>query len=665
MKILKSLVCAIPLIALASCMQEYDVYNDNKQPESAYFDFSTSKDTKLTLDYGFTGYSFLFEVYTQNPFDSNYNRVEGLNPAYKAYTDKNSSFNGEVTLPAYVKTIYVCSDAVGVPTCIELQINNGSASYRYEPLKATTKAVNPTQASISIGSNKRTLIENKLYALYDTYQPSSGDYQWQSSNSRIKDLYTTVSNEEQLSGTSTMGQLLDRINSNLTKKDNSELICSEKDINISIKTEVNGEPVDGVHLDLVYLKSSASMHNAIAYYYYKTNAVMTPAAIKALPKFVVLPRTTSNNPEQRIKVRLQYFGENGLAEEGTDLFPAGYTIGYMLISDMFPSDGNSLYWAQQKTVESRITWALGINQTVYSNESANNKQRPGCISLYDKDAERIIIGFEDHAFHDSQYDDHSYEDVLFYIDADPMAAINTEKKPTISDDEVETFTTETTYGTYSFEDVWPSGGDYDLNDVMIEYRTDVTFNQKNEIKKIVDTFTPVHNGAYFKNAFGYVIKNSAYLGSIDRTESDFAALEESNQIILFEDVKQAVDQAKSKKVVRNFSSNFPKKEEYKRDYNPFIAVNYQANVKNRIEVHLPKEQATSWANLKKQNQEDDAYYINKNGKYPFAIQLEGTVNFKPVSETATIGSTDEYPYFNAWVESNGQTNTDWFLHKTK
>ena len=64
--------------------------------------------------------------------------------------------------------------------------------------------------------------------------------------------------------------------------------------------------------------------------------------------------------------------------------------------------------------------------------------------------------------------------------------------------------------------------------------------------------------------------------------------------------------------------------------------------------------------------EDDAYYINKDGKYPFAIMLpattgtEGPIRFTPAKETVRIDL--EYPDFAKWVESNGATNNDWYLY---
>ena len=55
-------------------------------------------------------------------------------------------------------------------------------------------------------------------------------------------------------------------------------------------------------------------------------------------------------------------------------------------------------------------------------------------------------------------------------------------------------------GTLAFEDIWPDGGDYDMNDVILEYNRAIYFNTENMINKIVDTFTPTHDGAMYDNA---------------------------------------------------------------------------------------------------------------------------------------------------------------------
>ena len=654
---------AVVFMTLHSCVKGEDYYQPPVQkPESDYFDFSTTRSVQLDIDYGFDGYSPLFEVYAQNPLNADFLIDEKIEPVFKAFTDINSSFSGNVTVPSYVDTLYVYSPSKGVNRCLKLPIVDSKATYSFET--ATTKALASTRvgASISIGNNFQTISRShEFYSLYNKYDPYVGSAYWRPSNTAVSGLYSTVSPSQRLTDESTLGELISRMNNALTKKDNSKLVSSEKIVNISVLSQTaTGTPITGAHLDLVFLQSSGSYHNAIAYYYYKTNSNPTALQIKRLPKYFVIPRMSFGIPNAVIKTRLQFFGEDG-TQPGTDMFPPGYTVGWMLVADMFPTDGGSLYWSSIKTIEDRIKWAYNANQVIYSNQSANLNNQPGCISLYDMKSKRIIVGFEDQAFNNLAYSDKSYEDILFYVEADPVEAVIDPQKPEIPVISEEILVTETTKGTLAFEDIWPSGGDYDMNDVIIEYESAVTFNNSNNIRKIVDTFRPVNkvNSASKQNAFGYIINGQ--VGTINMSSSVFYKKEEANQIIVFPNARDIAGQNKTFTVVREFTGTFSKAT-YKRDYNPFIVINYKDGAKNRSEVHLPKYKPSSWVNPALAGTVDDAYYVRKDGQFPFAIDLP-VINLEQVTEKIPIGSANEYPKFTDWAKSFGKLNTDWFLFK--
>ena len=94
-------------------------------------------------------------------------------------------------------------------------------------------------------------------------------------------------------------------------------------------------------------------------------------------------------------------------------------------------------------------------------------------------------------------------------------------------------------------------------------------------------------------------------------------------------------------------------------YNPYIIVRYveNKNSNKRTEVHLPKRQATNKADQTKNGTGKDAYYIDKDGAYPFAIDIP-IKNFVPVSESKHIDV--EYPKFKSWADSNGSKDHDWY-----
>lgn len=82
----------------------------------------------------------------------------------------------------------------------------------------------------------------------------------------------------------------------------------------------------------------------------------------------------------------------------------------------------------------------------------------------------------------------------------------------------------------------------------------------------------------------------------------------------------------------------------------------------RIEVHLPKHKPTDKIDAALVGTGDDAYYIDKDGLYPFAIDLPIT-GFSQTVERTAIGEV--YPDFAKWVESKGEKATDWYNNRKK
>lgn len=654
----------LALLSLLSCVDEKDYSQGTSQRGVAdYFDFSTKKSVQLRVDYGFVGLTALLEVYAENPLENDCVRKEGLKPIFKVFTDNNCSFSGRIEeVPAHADTLFIYSPTKGNTKYLKLPIVNGVATYDFNSAYASTKAptVGMGEGHIHVGDYYRK-IDNTypFYSLYTNYISVSTDY-YRAYNSYFRNLYSVVKPNEKLSAESTMGQLLNRIDNALTKVDNSKFVSNEQLVNLSIADkDPDGKPVLGARLDLVLLENNGGYHSAMAYYYYKTGTNPTASQIKALKKYFVIPRMTAGKPDKAVKTRLQFFGERG-DEPGVDVFPAGYTVGWMVVSNTFPESYVSNY-ASLSSIEEHNIDAFKAGKAIYSNQSANYKQQPGCITLYDKKSQKIIIGFEDQSYEDLSLSDKSYEDVLFYVDADPIGAVIDVDRPEIPVVDEDVWVTERTVGTLAFEDVWPSGGDYDMNDVVVEYESAVTFNQRNEITKIVDTFKPVNkkNSAVNSNAFGYVIDGP--VGEVNAAESSFFKKEEANQFILFPNAKIIAEQGGVFKVTREFKTPLDKLS-YRRNYNPFVVVNYKEGMRLRREVHLPKMKPTSWANASLVGTGDDAYYVDKEGAFPFAIDIP-VIGLEIVTEGESIGQPEEYPYFAEWAQSYGKKHTDWYQMK--
>jgi len=58
------------------------------------------------------------------------------------------------------------------------------------------------------------------------------------------------------------------------------------------------------------------------------------------------------------------------------------------------------------------------------------------------------------------------------------------------------------FGSIAFEDNWPSYGDFDFNDLVMDYNVDVITNNNGDVTKIIYNFIPRAVGAGFHNGFG-------------------------------------------------------------------------------------------------------------------------------------------------------------------
>lgn len=77
--------------------------------------------------------------------------------------------------------------------------------------------------------------------------------------------------------------------------------------------------------------------------------------------------------------------------------------------------------------------------------------------------------------------------------------------------------------TLAFEDLWPSMGDYDLNDMVIRYRFNRVTNSDGNLVEAFGNFTLVASGASLGKAFGFELTNPAI------AQSDFSVFVPSSQ----------------------------------------------------------------------------------------------------------------------------------------
>ncbi|WP_406684973.1 LruC domain-containing protein [Seonamhaeicola sp. MEBiC1930] len=261
-----------------------------------------------------------------------------------------------------------------------------------------------------------------------------------------------------------------------------------------------------------------------------------------------------------------------------------------------------------------------------------------------------------------------YSDIIDQTDTDNDGIIDIEDEfPEDAEKAFEVFTpSKYGWGTLAFEDLWPYTGDYDFNDVALNYKCIAILNAQNMAVQLDFIYTVKANGAGFKNGFGFEIENltPSQIESVTGTvlNEGFVNVSangtESNQenavVIIFDNVHERF--GKETTVSIKFTQPISTATLGVAPFNPFIIV----NAEREKEVHLPSKSATSLGNNLYQVQEgypkdSDGNYLSDTG-LPWAINV--VHDFKVPNEGVRVN--EAYNYFNQWATSGGTNNTDWY-----
>jgi LruC domain-containing protein len=246
------------------------------------------------------------------------------------------------------------------------------------------------------------------------------------------------------------------------------------------------------------------------------------------------------------------------------------------------------------------------------------------------------------------------------------------------------------YGTLAYEDLWPSKGDYDFNDLVILYRFNTVTNASNFVVETFSDFTIKAFGAGFQNGFGFQLPNS----SLDQAKITSSG---SNLGEAYVDLgANGLEQGQSKPTFILYDNSYnimthpgmgigvntepwatyvaPVSLSLYIDYddntytlidvdipnfNPFIMV----NLNRSVEVHLPDYPPTDLVNQGLFGTWDDNTSFSANRYYKTENYLPWAINL-PVAFEYPIEKQDiiwVYLKFADWAESDGQTNQDWYL----
>lgn len=220
-------------------------------------------------------------------------------------------------------------------------------------------------------------------------------------------------------------------------------------------------------------------------------------------------------------------------------------------------------------------------------------------------------------------------------------------------------------GTLAFEDLWPSTGDYDFNDVALNYQSIAVLNAQNLAVQIDFIFNVKANGASYTNGFGIEIENvspskiESITGAVLNQDYINVATNgtEENQenavIIFFDSARSVLNQETTISI--KFTEPISTTELGAAPFNPFMIIN---KIREK-EVHLPNRKATSLGNPNFQidgvNKDSDGNYITSEG-LPWAISI--IHDFKVPKEKVVV--SDAYNHFVEWAASGGSVYQDWY-----
>ncbi|RYZ97315.1 MAG: LruC domain-containing protein [Sphingobacteriaceae bacterium] len=434
---------------------------------------------------------------------------------------------------------------------------------------------------------------------------------------------------------------------------------------------------------ITYVSEGASYRNSLAYFTYQTGKA--PKKISDIDNATLVFPNSSN------------YGSSGGLFPGDKVklgrFKAGVSIGFILLQNAWTGEG----------VSTDATHYFSIPAL---NPESKTSQKKHSVVLYDNTHKLFLIGFEDLPRDNGS--DEDFNDLVFYATANPVTCISNEDVPPIDeskdkdgdgvpDDQdafpadpekayITYFPSETGYAQVAFEDNWPKKGDYDLNDLVVNYRYTFVKNAKNQVVTLTGAYTATAAGASFKNGFGVqlpvapsVVKSVTGQKTIENyikfASNGVEAGQKKAVIIPFDNHDAVIKNpdgaffvntymSKDKvtgttaTVLITFTSPVDQDLLKPSDFNPFLI----SDKRRGNEIHLPGYLPTDLVNTKLFKTDDDntsvaenRYYLTKNNG-PWALAYNSAIYY-PV-ETVNIGNA--YLHFAEWAQSGGTLYADWF-----
>ena len=568
------------------------------------------------------------------------------------FTDDNGVYSQAITIPTYLDSIYI----VGFMKVIRLSTENDVINFTYGGASSSRYA--------NSGEVVKTRATDKFHYLQDydvngrpvnlDFEPLSADF-------------------------------LQRVNEVLPERKNLPNLKPEFFDNVNHNIEI----LQDCNVSVIFVSEGAGYRNSLGFTKYQTNNPPASIDIDSDTLNIIFPHcSTSGNwggPPYAI-----------FAGDKMDIgsFQAGETIDFFLVENGWRANS-----ATQGVSNTRKRY---FTTPEYNPEPSINEQvHTVLLNDIESSPNRFLLGFED-VLRTRSGCDHDFNDCVFYIVAEPINSINEVGIPTVGNvvnpdedgdgvpDEFDDYPNnserafnnfypgENEKATLAFEDQWPSKGDFDFNDIVIDYNFLNVHDPDNKLMEIHASFTLKAIGAKYHNGFSFEVPFGMTLVDTAKINADYVSID-GNIVTVFDDAFHLIQPTQNFVNTINAESPISPVDisfwlkldthyeyvagDYLPPYNPFIIANTEVH-DITYEIHLCDYPPTSRADETVFGTMDDDSDLPAGRTYRTATNLPWAVHlsseWKYPSENSVI--TDAYYYFDEWAGSGGVEHPDWYLY---
>jgi len=596
---------------------------------------------------------------------------EGGTRLLTGQTDDQGAYEIDLPLAIIQEDLYAFVEYVGIPSTYAISLNDGfTKALLGGSTPGASSNVTVYDGSREDGSQWRTGKTDNFsnrYAYLGSYDSQGVPFYL----TPARDVITQ--------------DLLDLVNTSLPEGeqvpvDNPQYIADSVNADTRLR--------DSASIWVTFVHEGAGYRNALGYYTYDMdNPPATSDDIDSL--YIIFPNAS-------------YAGAGGGLVSGDKVylgdFPANTGIGWFLVENGWNSGAQAVN---------------NVPQTKFSNKDFNDyttePNRSHVALLKDTDREILLLGMEDIT---RPGGDKDFNDAVFYITANPFTAIITDnlaetQRAAGPDDDSDGvvnpnddypndpnrafdvfYPGENAFGTVAFEDLWPFRGDYDMNDMVVDYNYHLVTNTANRAIEINATLIVKAVGAGMNSGFGFVLDVdpntiSSVTGmeyqdnEITLSANGTEAGQSKSVIIAFDNGHALMEQSAGRFINTESSSSYITPDTLNIvitfntpqrlsdiGYAPFNAFIFTERGRG-YEIHLPDHEPTDLvdATLFGTGNDNtipgsDRYYKDSRN-LPWAIHVPSPFSY-PVEKSAIINA---HLRFSNWAQNAGEADTDWYENK--